>query len=123
MASTRRSSRSSSRANGAADPSGTTRASDRDKDSLIEPQEVDALMQQFATLAQKSVGGATAGALGPIAPTLLAVATRYAKREPLKAMVIGAVVAGLYMLGRQWWQSQVSEIEDSGRAPAATAAA
>ena len=79
--------------------SGTSRR--HEPEPLLREDELSSLIDTALSIAQKSLG---IDRLGSLAPTVLAVAERYARREPARAALIGLTVAGLWLLGRVFLQ-------------------
>lgn len=127
MATARAASSSSNRSNGrasratkgAASGESTTsrRSNSGSSEPLVQDEDIDAIVQQVSSFAQKSAGSQVLGPFGELAPTVVTIAGRYARREPGRVAAIVLALAGLYLVGRMLLQSSFSGSERS--APAA----
>lgn len=118
--------RSASRSAGAASSGarGSRRSSGQDE-PLIREEELNQLIDEGKALAEQVVGKPRFTAMAGIAPTLLAIVGRYARREPLKAAGLAVVAGGLYLLARALMQEgsmlSTSSPGGGGGAPAPVA--
>lgn len=62
--------------------------------------DVRALVGEGLALAEQTIGKPRVQMLWNVAPTLVTVASRYARREPVKAAFVALIVAGLFFAGR-----------------------
>lgn len=69
-------------------------------DSLIREDEMNQLIDEGKALAEQLIGRPRFAAVSGMAPTLLTIVGRYARREPLKAAGIAVVIGGLYLAAR-----------------------
>jgi hypothetical protein len=67
---------------------------------LVDTDEIETIIKHFTSMAEQSLEKMALGPLVPIAPAVIGLVGRYARREPLRAAVVAAGFAGVYFLGQ-----------------------
>lgn len=80
--------------------SSSSSSSSAKADALIRADEVSQLVDEGKALAEKVVGRNRFAALAGVAPTVLRIAGRYARREPVKAAGLAVLAGGIFLMAR-----------------------
>ena len=110
----------SSRRSSSASSSSASSSSAKD-DALIRDDEVNHLVDEGKALAEQVVGRNRFAALAGVAPTVLRIAGRYARREPVKAAGLAVLAGGIFLVARAAMNS-TSESASPGGAQSARVA-